>query len=126
MTGALAGTSTSSFLVRKPRITSAQSIADPVFERPTHIESPQWNLLQEPTPGPDQIPQDLIEKIAALTLNLDLARQQIASKDSTIEAANAQLAVQGVYNKQLNKALNTKENKKETDRTQLAGVAGGP
>lgn len=126
MTGVLAGTSTGSFLVGKPRITSAQSIADPVFERPTHIESPQWNLLQEPTPGPDQTPQDLIDKIATLTLNLDLARQQIASKDSTIEAANAQLAVQGVYNKRLNEALNTKENKKETDRTQLAGVTGGP
>jgi len=126
MTSALAGTSTGSFLVGKERITSAQSIADPVFERPIHIQSPQWNLLRERIPGPDQTQQELVDKIAVLTFNLDLARQQIAAKDSTIEASNAQLAVQGVYNKRLNEALNTKENKKETDRTQLAGAIGGP
>jgi hypothetical protein len=126
MTGALAGTSTGSFLVGKERITSVQSVADPIFERPIYIQSPQWNLLQERIPGPDQTQQELVDRIAALTFNLDLARQQIAAKDSTIEASNAQLAVQGVYNKRLNEALNTKENKKETDRTQLAGAIGGP
>ena len=126
MTSALAGTSTGSFLVRKEHITSVQSIANPVFKRPILIQSPQWNLLQERIPGPDQTQKELVDKIAALTFNLDLARQQIAAKDSTIEASNAQLAVQGVYNKQLNEALNTKENKKETDRTQLAGAIGGP
>jgi hypothetical protein len=50
----------------------------------------------------------------------------IVTKDSTIEASNAQLAVQGVYNKWLNEVLNTKENKKEMDRTQLAREIGGP
>ena len=102
MTSTLAETSTSSFLVGKECITSVQSIANPIFKWPIHTQSPQWNLLQEQIPGPDQTWQELVDKIAALTLNLDLAHQQIAAKDSTIAASNAQLAVQGVYNKQLN------------------------
>jgi hypothetical protein len=73
MTSTLAGTSTGSFLVGKECITSVQSVADPVFERPIHIQSPQWNLLQEQIPGPDQTQQELVDKIAALTFNLDLA-----------------------------------------------------
>jgi hypothetical protein len=126
MTSALAGTSTGSFLVGKEHITFVQSVTNPIFERPIHIQSPQWNIFQERIPGPDQTQQELVDKIVALTFNLDLAHQQIAAKDSTIEASNAQLAVQGVYNKRLNETLNTKENKKETDRTQLAGEIGGP
>ena len=126
MTSALAGTSTGSFLVGKECFTSVQSIANPIFKWPIHIQSPQWNLLQEQIPGPDQTQQELVDKIAVLTFNLDLACQQIAAKESTIEASNAQLAVQGVYNKWLNKALNMKENQKETDCTQLAGAIGGP
>src|ERR1700685_1704785 len=55
-------------------------------------------------PGPDQTVQELI-----LTLILNLTHQQIAAKGSIIEASTAQLAVQGVYNKQLNEALNTKK-----------------
>jgi hypothetical protein len=106
MNGMLAVTSTSSFLVRKEHITSVQSIADPILEQPIHIQSPQWNLLQERVPGPAQAEQELVDKIAALTFNLNLACQQIAAKRSTIEASNAQLATQIVYNKQLNEALN--------------------
>jgi hypothetical protein len=108
MTSALAGTSTGSFLVRKECITSVQSIADPVFKWPIHIQSPQWDLLQERIPGPDQTEQELVDKIMALTFNLDLACQQIAAKNSIIEASNAQLAIQGIYNKWLNEALNIK------------------
>jgi hypothetical protein len=118
MAGSLAGTSTGSFLVDKPRITSAQAIGSPIFEQPVVIPDPDWNLLQ-PSTRSDQTKTELEEQIAKLTLSLDLSRQQIAAKNSTIESANAQLAVQAVYNSRLNEALNTKENKKENDRTKL-------
>jgi hypothetical protein len=119
MANALAGTSTGSFLVEKPRITSAQVIGSPVFERPAIISNPDWSLLQQPPAGSSQTKTELEEQIAKLTISLDLSRQQIAAKDSAIEGANAQLAVQAVYNSRLNEALNTKENKKENDRTKL-------
>jgi hypothetical protein len=41
------------------------------------------------------------------------------ARDAIIEAANAQMSLQCVYNSRLNEALNKKENKKETDRTKL-------
>lgn len=121
MAGSLAGTSTGSFLVDKPRITSAQAIGSPIFEQPVVIPDPDWSLIQQPTTSTrsDQTKTELKEQIAKLTLSLDLSRQQIAAKNSTIESANAQLAVQAVYNSRLNEALNTKENKKENDRTKL-------
>jgi hypothetical protein len=119
MAGALAGTSTGSFVIDKPRITSAQVIGSPVFERPAIIPDPDWSLLQQPPTGSSQTKTELKEQIAKLTLSLNLLRQQIAAKNSAIEGANAQLAVQAVYNSRLNEALNTKENKKENDRTKL-------
>lgn len=119
MTSSLAGTSSGSFLVGKPRIMSAQTITSPVFDRTTTIPDPDWNLLHPRASGSNQTKEELKETIKKLTLSLDLSRQQIAAKDSVIEGANAQLAVQSVYNKRLNEALNTKENKKETDRTKL-------
>jgi hypothetical protein len=116
MTSTLAGTSSGSFLVGKPRITSAHTIASPVFDRTALIPDPDWSLLHPRTSGSNQTKEQLEETIKRLTLNLDLSRQQIAAKDSVIEGANAQLAVQSIYNKRLNEALNTK---KETDRTKL-------
>jgi hypothetical protein len=70
-----------------------QSVTDPIFEWPIHIQSSQWNLFQERILEPDQTQQELVDKIVTLTFNLDLAHQQIAAKNSTIEASNAQLAV---------------------------------
>jgi hypothetical protein len=119
MAGALAGTSTGLFLIDKPQITSAQVIGSPVFKWPAIIPDPDWSLLQQPPVGSSQTKMELEEQIVTLTSSLDLSRQQIASKNSAIEGANAQLAVQAVYNSRLNEALNTKENKKENDCTKL-------
>ena len=122
MAGSLAGMSTGSFLVNKPRITSEQIIESPIFEQPVVIPDPDWSLLQRPftkSESSNQTKTELEEQITKLTLSLDLSCQQIAAKNSTIKSANAQLAVQAVYNSCLNEALNMKENKKENDHTKL-------
>lgn len=98
MAGALAGTLTGSFLIDKPWITSVQVISSPVFEQPAVIPDPDWSLLQQPSAGSSQTKMELKEQIEKLTLSLDLSRQKIAAENFTIEGANAQLAVQAVYN----------------------------
>ena len=63
---------------------------------------------------------------AKLTLSLEQSHAQILARNSVIEGSNAQLAVQSIFNSRLNEALNTKEHKKATDRTQLLFPGGGP
>lgn len=116
---ALASTKTGAFLVQKPQITSEHTISNPVYMQPEIIPDPDWSLLRQPVTGPSQSPRDLQDTIAALTNSLALAKLQIASKDVAIMSGNAQLAIQGVYNHRLNKALNTCENKKAADHTKL-------
>ncbi|KZP22654.1 hypothetical protein FIBSPDRAFT_706184, partial [Athelia psychrophila] len=116
---ALASTKSGAFLVQRPRITSDQTIPDPVFMQPAAIPDPNWALLNRPIAGPSQPRSELEAQVEALTESLALAKLQIASKDAAIITGNAQLAIQGVYNKRLNEALNVKEKTKEADRTKL-------
>lgn len=119
MTTGLAATSSGSFLVGKPHITSVQTVADPIYAPRTSIPNPDWTLLNRAGGPLSRSRSELEAHIAALESNLYLSQQQIVSKDAAIERAHAQLAVGSVYNGRLNEALNTKENKKIADNTRL-------
>ncbi|KAF7965694.1 hypothetical protein HWV62_42229 [Athelia sp. TMB] len=116
---ALASTASGAFLVQKAHITSDQTIPSPIFMQPTLIPDPDWSLLNHPIPGPSQPRTELEDQVKALTESLALAKLQVAAKDAAIMTGNVQLAIQGVYNKRLNEALNVKEKRKETDRTKM-------
>ena len=126
MTSALASTSSGSFLVGNPRITSANAIASPVYGRPVTLPEPDWSLIHQPPAARSPSKAELKAMNAKLTLSLEQSHAQILARNSVIEGSNAQLAVQSIYNSRLNEALNTKEHKKATDRTQLLFPGGGP
>ena len=126
MTSALASTASGSFLVGNPRITSADTIAPPVFGRPMTLPEPDWSLIHRPSVAHSPSKAELKALNEKLTVSLEHSRAQILARNSVIEGSNAQLAVQSIFNSRLNEALNTKEHKKATDRTQLLFPGGGP
>ena len=126
MTSALASTASGSFLVGNPRITSANTIASPVYGWPKTLPEPDWSLIHRPPAVRSPSKAELKAMNAKLTLSLEQSHAQILAQNSVIEGSNAQLAVQSISNIRLNKALNTKEHKKATDRTQLLFPGGGP
>jgi hypothetical protein len=126
MTSALASTASGSFLVGNPRITSANTITSPVYGQPVVLPEPDWSLIHQPPAARSPSKAELKALNAKLTLSLEQSHAQILARNSVIEGSNAQLAVQSIYNSCLNEALNTKEHKKVTDRTQLLFPGGGP
>ena len=126
MTSALASTASGSFLVGNPCITSANTIASPVYGRPKTLPEPDWSLIHRPPAVRSPSKAELKAMNAKLTLSLEQSHAQILAQNSVIEGSNAQLAVQSIFNNRLNEALNTKEHKKATDRTQLLFPGGGP
>jgi len=126
MTSALASTASGSFLVGNPRITSANTIASPVYGRPMALPEPDWSLIHQRPAAGSPSKAELKALNAKLTLSLEQSHAQILARNSVIEGSNAQLAVQSIFNSRLNEALNTKEHKKATDRTQLLFPGGGP
>jgi hypothetical protein len=126
MTSALASTASGSFLVGNPRITSANTIASPVYGQPVVLPEPDWSLIHKPPAARSPSKAELKALNTKLTLSLEQSHAQILARNSVIEGSNAQLAVQSIYNSRLNEALNTKEHKKVTDRTQLLFPGGGP
>jgi len=126
MASALASTASGSFLVGNPRITSANTIASPVYGRPMTLPEPDWSLIHQPPATRSPSKAELKALNAKLTLSLEQSHAHILARNSVIEGSNAQLAVQSIFNSRLNEALNTKEHKKATDRTQLLFPGGGP
>ena len=116
MTSALASMALGSFLVGNPRITSANTIASPVYGQPVVLPEPDWSLIHKPPAARSPSKAELKALNTKLTLSLEQSHAQILARNSVIEGSNAQLAVQSIYNSHLNE---TKEHKKSTDCTQL-------
>jgi len=126
MTSALASTASGSFLVGNPCVTSADTITSPVYGRPATLPELDWSLIHRLPVAHSPSKAELKALNAKLTTSLEQSHAQILARNSIIEGLNAQLAVQSIFNSRLNEALNTKEHKKATDRTQLLFPGGGP
>jgi hypothetical protein len=90
------------------------------------LPEPDWSLIHQRPAAGSPSKAELKALNAKLTLSLEQSHAQILARNSVIEGSNAQLAVQSIFNSRLNEALNTKEHKKATDRTQLLFPGGGP
>jgi len=93
---------------------------------PATLPEPDWSLINQPPVAGSPVKAELKALNAKLTLALKQSHAHILAQNSVIENSNAQLAVQSIFNSRLNEALNTKEHKKVTDRTQLLFPGRGP
>ena len=108
-----------SLLVSKNRISSAYTVAAPVFEDVPLLPVPDWDLLNKKHDTGYQSRDSLLQQNAALTESLAQSKNIIRTLQLKEERANAQLVVQNAHLNKLNQVLHTKENKKKSDRTIL-------
>jgi hypothetical protein len=110
LVAALASTSSGSFLVTSKPITSVKSIPKPVLEKPFPLPEPDWSYSRiQPCQLENMTRSQLVAKLNSTAANLDLARQQIISRDAVIAGTQAQLCVQHLHLLKTNAALHCKE-----------------
>ncbi|KAF8588768.1 hypothetical protein K439DRAFT_1613271 [Ramaria rubella] len=121
LTGSLATSSSSSFLISQTTVTSSHLIFPPVLEAAPPLAEPDWNLIYAPPPESDQTRSMLEEHIAELTTALRRVCPQIQVHNGMLEGAHAQMVVQNLHLEKLQSALKGKESKasKKTDHTKL-------
>ncbi|KAF8532455.1 hypothetical protein JB92DRAFT_2688750, partial [Gautieria morchelliformis] len=115
----IGGTASGSFLVEKTPVTSSQPIITPVLEGPPSLPDPDWSLLTLPSTPDWGSRAKLSSQIKELSESLSLAQKHIHACNSIIEGTHAQLVIQNLHLSKLQQVLQTKENKKKTDRTKL-------
>ena len=115
----LGATTSGSMLVSKNRISSAYTVAVPVFEDVALLPEPNWDLLNKRYDAKYQSRDSVLQQNAALTESLAQSKDIIHTLQLKEERANAQLVVQNAHPNKLNQVLHTKENKKKSDRTVL-------
>ncbi|TFY81374.1 hypothetical protein EWM64_g2638 [Hericium alpestre] len=127
MTANLSQTTSGSFLVSKPKMTTLNRIAPPILQRApfSAILEPNWSLICEMSKHEHLSHQDLAEGVKALTLNLRLAQLHVEAQDGIIESANAQLVIQNIYTDKLHHALFEKETKKVSKANRVVLNVGG-
>ncbi|TFY79549.1 hypothetical protein EWM64_g4463 [Hericium alpestre] len=127
MTTNLSQTTSGSFLVGKPKMTTINRIAPPIFQRipVSAILEPDWKLVSEMSKPEHFSRQELVESVKILTLNLRLAHMHVDARDGVIEAANAQLVIQNIYTDKLHHALFEKETKKASSSERITLNVGG-
>ena len=121
LAGTMAASESAAFLVGTSKITSAHTIAPPVFEGSPPILKPDWTLIRSLSHLQGKSQRGLEDEIKALTESLHLAHIHHQAQESIIEGAHAQLIVQDMFAIKLDEALNVKETEKEKedDRTKL-------
>jgi hypothetical protein len=115
----LSATTSGSLLVSKNRISSAYTVAAPIFEDVPLLPEPDWDLLNKRCVAGYQSRDSLLQQNAALTESLVQSKNIIRTLQLKEERANAQLVVQKAHLNKLNQVLHTKENKKKSDHTIL-------
>ena len=115
----LGATTSGSLLVSKNRISSAYTVAAPVFKDVALLPEPSWDLLNKRHDAKYQSRDSVLQQNAALTESLAQSKDIIRTLQLKEERANAQLVVQNAHLNKLNQVLHTKKNKKKSDRTVL-------
>ena len=120
LTGALAASTSSSFLVGSERITSTQTIPPPIYQHVPDNLDPDWSAIKKPSSSSKGMTvAQMKDEISQLTRMLEQSWIAHTAKNDIIAAQNAQLTIQDVYLGGLNKALNTKENEKLAEKRTL-------
>ncbi|EGN96639.1 hypothetical protein SERLA73DRAFT_154134 [Serpula lacrymans var. lacrymans S7.3] len=120
-TGSLSRTSSGSFLASKARMGKGHAIIEPIFQKPAILPAPDWRLLTPSQPSSGSVDGDLFWKTWALHLEESLRRtKQLLSAHKDISAGqNAQIVIQDLTLRKLNKTLNKNNKKKGSDQTKL-------
>jgi hypothetical protein len=108
----LATSGTASFLIHRNPISLADRLAAPVFGCTPELPAIDVDSLQRLDPlEHHQTWPDLEEEVANMRAQLKLAQRHIAARDIIIEAANAQMVLQGLYGAKQRASLIAKEQK---------------
>lgn len=123
LNAALINTTSASYLVSEPRITSELSRGalkenEPVLQAvPQELHEPEWSLLSKDTTKMSFA--DLQEHAASLTANFALAKQHLIITNAINEDNGAQLVIQHLHMNKLTESLHGKENKEPSTRSQF-------
>jgi DDE superfamily endonuclease len=116
---ALSSTSSGSLLISNVKMTSSYKIPEPVLETVPDLPQPNWALLRSSNPGIYQSREALEQRNRELVESLAKSRDIIRARELIDEGRAAQLVIQNAILVKQNKALHTKENKKDEGRTKL-------
>ncbi|KIJ10086.1 hypothetical protein PAXINDRAFT_44318, partial [Paxillus involutus ATCC 200175] len=119
MSAAVSQTS-ASYLVSKAHMPMGKTIPAPVFMMTPQLLNPDWSLLAETNTANTDVNGTEYWRSRAMGLEESLrrAQQQLAAREQISAGQNAQIIIQDLTLRKLNKTLNTKE-KKDEDRTKL-------
>jgi hypothetical protein len=112
----LSSTSSGSFLVAKPRMTSANKIPAPVFEKLPELPPPDFSLLQKEV---SSTKEELSQENMDLREHYGRAQTIIRAHEMIEQSREATMVVQHFYLVKQNEALQVKERKKKDDWTIL-------
>lgn len=123
--GALASTSSGSYLVSKRTITSDQPIPPLTLDKHPPLGTLDRSLLVSPSASRSCCTRtDITTENKRLREELRLAHQHIAAQCLIIESDQAQLVVQNLHLQKQNEALHSRENQPVKERERLFGGKG--